>query len=367
MSKILLIGNSGLKHHIEDGQTVKVNLYLKKIRDEGFEVSFIDLEDFIKRPFSILRKIKHSIKKCDRIVLLSAKRGCKFLIPFINYINRKINKPFVLPLIGTSVLHHSIDRLTEEQKTNFLVNLDFSPCKQNKKMANQLSRLTYVLPETEQLVNVFKGFYRLNNVFKVNNFRENYIINENKYSTDGLFKIVFLSRVMEGKGIFDVLKVVKELNEDKVNVCLDIYGNKSLSKQENDLFKSYLSDGNIHYCGNVKKELVVETISKYDLFIFPTRFVGEGTPGVIAESLIAGTPVLTSNFPQAPFLLEDGKDSIFYKMFDNEDLKRKIMYIINNKEHFAELRKNAAISGEKYTYNHERKDFLKYVCGVEEE
>lgn len=54
-------------------------------------------------------------------------------------------------------------------------------------------------------------------------------------------------------------------------------------------------------------------------------------------------------------------------MFDNEDLKRKIMYIINNKEHFAELRKNAAISGEKYTYNHERKDFLKYVCGVEEE
>ena len=103
MNNILLIGNSGLKSGQMDGQTIKVRLYLKKMKDEGFSVCFVDLENFLRRPLSTLHRIKKGIKECARIVLLTAERGSKLLVPYINKINKKYKKPFVFPLVGTSV------------------------------------------------------------------------------------------------------------------------------------------------------------------------------------------------------------------------------------------------------------------------
>lgn len=367
MSRILLIGNSGFKKHGTDGQTVKVRFYLKKIVDEGFDITFVDLENFLKKPISSLLKIKRGIKACDRIVLISAKRGCKILIPYINRINRKYRRVFVLPLVGTSVLHYSIDKLSNQDKNKFILNKNYSLCNFDHKFSRELSRINYVLPETDSIVDVFKGFYRLNNVYKLNNVRESVVLEESTSKDTGSIKLIFLSRVMREKGVFDLLEVAKPLIDEHKNVSLDIYGKKFLSKNEIKLFNSFLAEERIKYKGAIMNDSVCSVLSKYDLLVFPTRFVGEGTPGVIVESLISGTPVLTVDFPQAHLLLNDGVDSVFCKMFDKEDLKSKLLYIINNKDVLQNLRKGAFESGKNFTYDHERKLFLKYVCGVEEE
>ena len=366
MNRILLIGNSGSRSHSEDGQTVKVRLYRKKIIDEGFDLDFIELENFVKTPFSVLRKIKNGIKNCDRIVLISAKRGCKLLIPYINKINRKYNKEFVLPLIGISVLHYSTDTLTNEEKNLFFIEKKYSLCKQNERFCKQLSKISYILPETDVLVDAFKGFYGLNNVVKLNNFREFLCADKIPTKADNLIKLVFISRVTEIKGIFDLLDVVKTLSITN-NISLDIYGLKRLTKKENELFDSCLDGATIKYGGIIPNGLVYSTIVEYDLLVFPTRYFGEGTPGIIAESLIAGVPVLTTDFPQARFLLKDGFDSVFCKMFDKNDLKEKLQYIINSNGVLTHLKKGAIESGKKYTYDYEKKTFLRYICGVEEE
>ena len=366
MNKILLIGNSGLKHHGTDGQTVKVRLYLKKMLDEGFEVQFVDLEGFLKHIFTILSKIRKGIKECDRIVLLSAERGCKYLIPYINRHNKKYQKPFILPLIGTSVLHHSIDQLSDEGKNAFIVDGNYSLAKPVKKMNDELKKLTYVLPETELLTKVFKEFYNLDNVYPLNNFRDVKVSEKLAKAKESKLRIAFLSRVMEKKGIFDLIEAVSDVNKEKQLIELDVYGNKAFSDEEEKLFDSKINNESVKYLGIVKNSEVVDILSRYDLFVFPTKFVGEGTPGAIVESLIAGTPVLTSNFPQAKYLLSDGKDSLFYEMFNKEELKNKLLYIINNRSFLESMSKEAFNSGKKYTYEYERKNFLKYVCGVEE-
>lgn len=363
MKKILLIGNSGLKHHGVDGQTAKVRIYLKKIKEEGFDCKFIDLEDFIKHPFSKLLKIKKSIKTCDRIVLLSAKRGCRILIPYINSINKKYKKPFVLPLIGTSVLHYSIDGLSDAEKYDFLFNGNFDLCKKDIKISKHLKKIDYILPETDLITDVFRNFYNLNNVFTLNNFRDAIIFNRTDKNSDDALKLVFLSRIMKQKGVFDLLDVVNEINSTN-NIYLDIYGKKVLNHEEDARFNSLLNN-KVRYCGTVNFEDVIQTLSKYDLFVFPTRFVGEGTPGVIAESLIAGTPVLTSNFPQANRILNNDVDSLFYKMFDKDDLKNKIFFLLNNKNKLNALKEGAKFSGSSYLYEKERQRFLKYVCGID--
>ncbi len=362
---ICLIGNSGLKHHGLDGQTAKVRLYLKKIQDEGFDTSFIDLENFTRHPIFTLIRIKKNIKTCDRIVLITAERGCKILIPFINFFNRKYKKPVILPLVGTGVLHYSIDKLTDDEKIDFLLNKRYDLCKFDKKTSKQLSQLKYVLPETDMLNVVFRSFFKISNVRTLNNFRDVEPIDVKTKKTNNPLKLVFLSRVMREKGIFDILEAVKELNASGISLQLDIYGQKVLADKDLLLFNGYLDD-NIHYLGQIDFSNVVDTLSKYDLFVFPTKFIGEGTPGVVAESLIAGTPVLSSCFPQANILLKDGKDSILFKINNYDDLLNKLRMIVTNRELLSTLTYNATTSGSLFTYLAERNRFLKYICGVED-
>ena len=366
MNKILLIGNSGLTKHGEDGQTIKVRLYLRMIKSEGFDIVFVDLENFVKNPLSILLSIKKNIKICDRIVLITASRGCKILIPLINRWNKNKKKPFVLPLIGISVLHNSLRNLSIIQKQSFLVDKNYSLVKPDNRTSEQLKKTTYILPETELLVDIFRDYYKLDNVYKLNNFRDIQVIQKNNRIFYEI-RLVFLSRVMEIKGIFDLLEVVKDLTGKGCRITLDVYGKKIMTEVEEEKFNSYIDDSSIKYKGTLDNNGVLKTLSNYDLLVFPTRYMGEGTPGVISESLIAGTPVLTSEFAQARFLLRNGIDSIFYKMLDKEDLKSKLLYIINNKDILKDLREGAIESGKQFTYEHERKSFLKYVCGVEEE
>ena len=362
MNKICLIGNSGRKSGGMDGQTSKVRLYLKKIKDEGFDVFFVDLESFSKRPLRVLLEIKKAIKTCNRVILISAERGCRLLIPFINFFNKKRQIPFILPLVGTSVLHFSLDKLDEKKQYEFMFGGNFSLVSPSEKIKRNLSMITYILPETELLTDVYRKYYGLKNVVTLNNFRDITAFPRIAKENDKL-KIIFYSRVMEKKGIFDIINACRSV-ENNCCFIFDIYGPLYLSKEEREIFFSLLDD-HIHYLGVVDPADSVKLLASYDLMVFPTRFATEGTPGVIVESLIAGTPVLSSAFPQANVLLKNGFDSVQYTFLDKEDLQVKLDQIVKNRDFLIELTKNAQISGEKYTYSHERKIFLKYICGID--
>lgn len=359
--KILLIGNSGTKANDRGGQTTKLRLYHKKMFDEGMDVTFIELEGFFKHVLSVFNSIKKGIKDCDRIVLISGERACKLLIPFINRINKRYKKVFVLPLVGSGILHFSIDYLSDEDKNKFLIEKHFELGKCRDKITKMLKPIDYILAETELTKDVYSSFYSLSNCYIINNFRD-FVIKKNDHVIQKPIRLVFLSRVMDLKGIFDLMQVVNKINSNNLIVKLDIYGKKELSNLENDLFLSLERNG-IRYLGPIDNSKVINVLEQYDLLVFPTKAMYEGTPGVIAESLIAGTPILTSDFPQAKYLLKDGFDSIFFKMFDKEDLERKLLEVIKGKYNLITMRNNAYESGYKFTYDYERDNFLKFVCG----
>ena len=363
MSRICLIGNYGKKTEGKDGQTAKVRVYLEALNKEGFDVDFVDTSLFKRKPFSVLFRIKKAISRSDRIVLITAKNGSKYLLPYINFINRRAKKPVVFPLIGTSVLHFEIDKLDDSEKIKFLCESDYLIHYKRPSFSKQLSKITYVLPETDLLTDVFARLYRLNNCCTLTNFRfydnEKYIRNNETER----FKIIYLSRLVEFKGIFDLIESVKDINNAGGNIYLDIYGDKYLTENENHYFESLLDD-RISYKGSVENANVIKTISNYDLFAFPTRAPGEGTPGVVVESLLAGVPILTSDFPNAKCLMRDGYDSVFYKMFDKADLKLKLQNCIDDKNKIYSMRDNALKSGNRFTYDYSRDLFLKLVCGL---
>ena len=357
--KVCLIANNNLGKDVFDGQRIKVREYIKIFDYEGIIYRIVDLELFKSKPFTMFKKLKECIKECDVSVFISASRGVRFLLPIVSFLCEKYKKRLVLPLVGSSVLNYHLKKLKERQIKDFFSSKNNDVCK-DKILVEKLRKVNLIMPETDILSNVFSSYYGLNNVKTFPNIRlTNPVCNLEKNG-----KYVFLSRINFNKGIFDLIDSVNEINEsaDK-KIYLDIYGTFQLSKKERCTFDMLLKNNScISYCGSVNPSEVIKTLSNYDYLVFPTKFISEGIPGVIIESLIAGTPVISSNYPQVSSLLKNGVNSIIFEMGDKDKLKEALLLSKSN-EIKSRLFRGAVNSADTYLYKNQKKNFYDCIFG----
>lgn len=361
MKHICLIGNNAFGQPVFDGQRIKVRTYKIIFETEGFDVNFVELDKPYLRLLHIFSQIKKGIKECDVIVLITSDNGEKLLIPYINKVNKKYKKRFIFSQIGTSFLYNHVKSLTEEEKRDFFHNYNFGNQKPKAKVVDNLRKIDIIMTETDLITGAFSKFFGLSNCFCMTNFR---IAKTERasFKNAGDLKLMYLSRINEKKGIFDLLEVVKGLIGDGRKVSLDIYGTSYLSDEEQSVFNGYLNES-IKYCGELLPENVLSTIKNYNMLCFPTKCEGEGTPGCIIESLIAGVPVLSSSFTQSDELLKNNVDSLIYKFEDKNDLKLSLLKVLNGEVSLQKLGENAFESGKKFTYDYNRDRFLELING----
>lgn len=105
--------------------------------------------------------------------------------------------------------------------------------------------------------------------------------------------IVFLSRISPMKNLNYALKILSKVTSF---VTFDIYGpleDQSYWKECQNIISKIPKNIKVNYKGTLDPNLVVDTLSKYDLFFMPTQ--GENYGHVIAEALCAGLPILIAN------------------------------------------------------------------------
>lgn len=106
-------------------------------------------------------------------------------------------------------------------------------------------------------------------------------------------RLIYLSRISPEKNLDYALKILGKINS---NVVFDIYGPNENARYWNEcreLTKQLPANVKVNYFGPLEHSEVHKVFGLYDMFLFPTG--GENYGFVIAESLIAGTPVLTSD------------------------------------------------------------------------
>lgn len=116
---------------------------------------------------------------------------------------------------------------------------------------------------------------------------------ENEPRKPGPLRIIFLSRISPVKNLEYLLAALAHV---KNYVDLSIYGpieDLAYWNRCEKLIKNISSNISVSYKGVIEHTNVVNTFSKYDLFVFPT--MGENFGHVIYESLASGTSVITSN------------------------------------------------------------------------
>lgn len=109
----------------------------------------------------------------------------------------------------------------------------------------------------------------------------------------GALRIVFISRITPKKNLHWAINILSNV---KCLIEFDIFG----SIEDRDYWNKCLAaierlppHVSVKYKGELRPNQVVNTISNYNLFFFPTK--GENYGHVIAEALCAGLPVLIAN------------------------------------------------------------------------
>lgn len=119
---------------------------------------------------------------------------------------------------------------------------------------------------------------------------------------DGPFRFVFAGRLVEAKGVTDLLAAFDAMRGRGVEARLDLVGSGPL---QGAVDAAAGADGRIRALGQRSHTETLEIIAAADALVLPSH--GEGSPLVVAEALALGTPVIGTAVGALPELLgEDG-------------------------------------------------------------
>ena len=327
MKKLLYISCLNTSKEKFDGERIKCTLIYESLK-KFVDLSVINLSKHkIISTLAIFFKGLFGRRKYQYIVISKDAHGANIIqkiLRLARYPSNRIIYFEIGPFLYDRILNGSIKKETFIKDRLIVV--------ETNSMKEELESLGF------ERISVFPNFKPICRID----------FNEQVYPKD-ILHLVYLSRIEEPKGIYDLIDILILLNKDKVRFVLDVYGRPQNKDEEAKITELSNKYDFINFLGmmEVGSKESYETLSTYDLHVFPTKY-REGFPGSIIDFFIAGVPTLSASFARAYEILTD-KDSIVYKQGDNKDLSNKLNYIYNNQNILKELRLNSFARRDMYS------------------
>lgn len=154
------------------------------------------------------------------------------------------------------------------------------------------------------------------------------------YNTKESLKILFLGKVGERKGIYDLIDAVDILIKDKINVELFIGGDGEIDNCSKYIKKLNL-DNQVHLCGWIEKEKKENLLRNSDLLILPSYFESFGI--VLLEAMSYKLPVICSNGGYMHEIVDDGINGYVVPVNAPEKIADKIKYFDANRNELIKM------------------------------
>lgn len=167
-------------------------------------------------------------------------------------------------------------------------------------------------------------------------------------SENEVVKILFLSNLIESKGVFVLLEACKVLKEKGVPFeCLFIGGEGDINNvQFNQKVKDLELVKEVSFIGKKYGEEKRNYFSKATIFAFPTYYSNECFPLVLLEAMQAKLPVISTFEGGIPDIVENQVSGFLVEQENIEALANKIEILICDKELRKEMGSNGKIKYE---------------------
>lgn len=172
-------------------------------------------------------------------------------------------------------------------------------------------------------------FIPIKSISVIPNFADHNLFRSKNEKSDQI-NIIYLSNLMEEKGIYEFLEAMEMLNKNKIKFAAKVAGNIDSTLKE-DLLIRMDKINNLDYLGIVKDRQKHELLDWGTVFILPTFYRMEGQPISILEAYATGNLVLTTKHAGIPDIFEDEVNGYYIETQSATSIVQKIDFLNNNK------------------------------------
>ena len=162
---------------------------------------------------------------------------------------------------------------------------------------------------------------------------------KNMYNVDGNI-ILFLGRLGERKGVYDLINVLKDIKSqlEEKNIKVYLCGDGEVDKVKKVVEELGLSKI-VEYVGWIGKKEKEQILKSTIINVLPSY--NEGLPMTILETMAYGIPNISTNIASIPEVIINEKNGFLITPGDKNSIKLRIMELIENKEKRMTMSKNA--------------------------
>ena len=169
--------------------------------------------------------------------------------------------------------------------------------------------------------------------------------------------IVFLGRLGERKGVYDILDIIPDIARQHKQVRFILAGDGDISKVKEIIKAKNLENVELPgWIGPVQKDAVLKNAG---IYILPSY--REGFPLSVLEAMAYGVPVITTNIGGISEKISNGEDAILIKPGDKKALKESILKLLEDENYRIRLSKSGY---DKVSRMHNNDRFIKEISGI---
>lgn len=335
--KILFVAGINGWREPRGGVDAKNQIMLKRLsEDPEFDIVNLDVSKYRHSLLLSAFQMIINLFKYDRFVF-SLSDAALQKISYLNFVLKK--KKVSIYIVGGRVY----ERLDNKRFNNFMKNV------------------CVIYAETNSLKKLILEKCPQANVERFPNFKE--IPQNIKFEEKGpgkTVKLLYLSSIRETKGIFRCIEIVEKLNQidQEREYKLSIYGNFKLTDEERTRFDKLVAESPyLSFDGFIELSTpeAYQILAEHHIMLFLTNHPGEGFPGILIDAMIAGLPVIASDWRYNAELLETQHGNLG-KIIDLnanyiDQSCQAVIDLITDEQKYIQLRKDMQLESYQYDVN----------------
>lgn len=248
---------------------------------------------------------------------------------------------FLLKLFNRKIIFHLHGKgIKDELKSSF-----------KRKLYISVFKNVEVIQLAEVLYDDIKDVYPNKPYVLPNGIKKMELDSFDKKETDGVTTFIYLSNLMEDKGILVFLEAIKNLKEIDNIFKAHIVGPSS--DVTNEHLEEYIGKNsltNVKLFGPAFNEDKYEHLVNSDVFVLPTYYKNECFPISILEAYQTGLVVLSTDNGAIPSMVIENVNGFLVPQRDAVALTERMEYLIENPEELEAIKENNRQEfNEKYT------------------
>jgi glycosyltransferase involved in cell wall biosynthesis len=146
--------------------------------------------------------------------------------------------------------------------------------------------------------------------------------------------ILYLSNLMETKGVLTLLEAANVLKERQIDFRLNLVGApmNDIMKKINSLISKYKLGNNLISIGPKYKDEKKEAFQRADVFVLPTYYDKECFPLVLLEAMSFNLPVISTDEGAITDIIDDGETGFIVNKKDSVGLAEKLVLLLKDEE-----------------------------------